>query len=69
MNKPFMIPAANLGKLNEKLGKLNKRAIKLGLSQITSKVTGVHIENNKRWFCVEIDGVAQAASKWARPMY
>ena len=64
MNKPFHIPAANLAKLNEKLAKLNKRAIKLGLPQITSKVTGVKIENNKRWFCVEIDGVAPKLPDW-----
>jgi len=37
-NKPFLIPAVNLGELNFRLEKLNKRAKKLGLPEVTTRV-------------------------------
>ena len=64
MNKPFLIPAINLGELNFRLEKLNKKAEKLGLPKITAKVTGVTVEKGKRWFSVEIDGVAPKLPDW-----
>lgn len=56
----FKIPACNLYELNEKMEKLNKKARKLGVAEVSTRVVGVLIEplSGRRTYEIEVVGLA-----------
>lgn len=70
----YMIPVENLGALSDKIETLNRRARKLGVAEVVTRVLGVHrserqdVLTGARWvvkhYEVEVDGVSPSFAGW-----
>ncbi len=58
METLFKIPARNLSYLNERLEKLNRKAAKLGVAPVSTKVLATSYHKREAWYEIEVTGLA-----------